>query len=160
VGAGETREQVPLAAALRETCDALLPARTRTTGDSTAVTIAVPETATVTADPSLLRLVLRNLLDNALRHARAGEVACTLDGTTLHVRDSGPGFSPEDLPYVFDRRFHGGGNGRHGIGLALVRHVAAASGWTATARNAGDGSGAVVSVDFHENLHSGAVDRN
>lgn len=158
-GAGETREDVPLAAALRETCDALLPARSRASEDATDVCIDVPDTAMVAADPSLLRLVLRNLLDNALRHARAGEVTCTLDGSILQVRDSGPGFAADELPFVFERQFHGGGNGRHGIGLALVRHVAAASGWRAAAGNADEG-GATVSVDFGESLHFRSVDRS
>ncbi len=65
--------------------------------------------------------------------------------------DSGPGFSPEALPHVFDRYYHSGHNGRFGIGLALVRHVAEASGWQVSAGNA-EGGGGKVSIDFGATL--------
>jgi signal transduction histidine kinase len=87
--------------------------------------LTVPEGTTFSADPTLFDLVLRNLLDNALRHSDRGEIACALDGSRLIVSDGGRGFSEAELPHVFDR-FLNGPQGRHGLGLALVHNASAA----------------------------------
>lgn len=109
----------------------------------------VPADCVVMADPSLLDLVLRNLLDNALRYSldvADGAVVCRLGGTTLFVEDCGAGFSSEDLAHVFER-FYKGARGAHGLGLALVSHVCQATGWQVGAGNAVDGGGEVW-IDF------------
>ncbi len=102
--------------------------------------------STLQADPALAELVIRNLLDNALRYSESGEVLCRLAGARLSVIDSGPGFAEGDLEKVFDRYFVGE-RGMHGVGLALVRHVCGASGWQVSARNA-PGGGAEITLDF------------
>lgn len=106
----------------------------------------IPAGSTVRADPSLFELVLRNLLDNALRYSEAGEIVCRLTDSRLIVCDTGPGFADGDLERVFDRFFIGP-RGANGLGLALVRHVCLASGWQVGARNA-PGGGAEISLDF------------
>ena len=108
--------------------------------------LEVPEGSAVAADPALFDLILRNLLDNALRYSEAGEIVCALEGSRLLVTDCGPGFAEADLAHVFDR-FYTGPRGRHGLGLALVQHVCAASGWQVSAGNAATG-GARVVVDL------------
>jgi signal transduction histidine kinase len=69
------------------------------------------------------------------------------------VTDSGDGIPPDFLPYVFDRfsqadssitRKHGG----LGIGLSIVRHLVELHGGTIRAENAGQGRGAVFSLQF------------
>jgi two-component system sensor histidine kinase MprB len=68
------------------------------------------------------------------------------------VRDRGPGFDPEDLPFVFDR-FYRATNARNqpgsGLGLAIVRQVAETHGGAARAVNA-EGGGARLRVSFFE----------
>ena len=68
----------------------------------------------------------------------------------LTVRDHGPGFEAEDLPFVFDR-FHRARAARakpgSGLGLAIVRQAAEAHGGTVTAANAADG-GALMTISF------------
>jgi len=108
--------------------------------------LEVPEGSAVAADPALFDLILRNLLDNALRYSEAGEIVCALEGSRLLVTDCGPGFAEADLAHVFDR-FYTGPRGRHGLGLALVQHVCAASGWQVSAGNSASGS-ARVTVDL------------
>ncbi len=116
-------------------------------GISAAVVIdEVPADTRILADMGLLDLVLRNLLDNAARHAGCGRVVCRLAGTVLEIHDSGPGFAAAELPHVFDRFYRGEG-GQHGLGLALVRHVCNACGWGVAAANHPDG-GALITVDF------------
>jgi len=105
--------------------------------------VMVPEGTTVSADPTLFDLVLRNLLDNALRHSDRGEIVCALEGSRLIVSDCGRGFAEAELPHVFDR-FFSGPQGRHGLGLALVQHVCRASGWRVSAGNAPTGGGQVT----------------
>ena len=113
--------------------------------------LEVAEGTAVAADPALFDLVLRNLLDNALRYSERGEITCTLEGSRLVVADCGPGFAEADLAHVFDR-FYTGPRGRHGLGLALVQHVCAASGWQVSAGNAATG-GARVVVELGASLH-------
>ncbi|MDK2854836.1 MAG: two-component system, OmpR family, sensor histidine kinase ResE [Bacillota bacterium] len=85
-----------------------------------------------------LQQVLINLLDNALRHTRAGgkvEVTAEVQGEELavSVRDTGPGIPPEDLPYIFER-FYKVEKARTrttagtGIGLAIVKGLVEAHG--------------------------------
>ena len=97
------------------------------------------------ADPVLLDLVLRNVLENALRYSESGEIVCRLEGDSLVVRDTGPGFAEEDLSRVFDRHFIGQ-RGVHGIGLAIVQHICNASGWSVRAANAPGGG--EIRIDF------------
>ena len=137
---------VRLAPAIAEVWDALLAA----TPKALSLRLEMPDDAGLTADPALLGLVLRNLLDNALRHSESGEIFCRLSGTQLAIIDNGPGFAGAELDRVFER-FFAGTQGVHGLGLALVRHVCAACGWTATAGNDAAGHG-VVSIDFAASL--------
>lgn len=93
----------------------------------------------VSGDAGLLRLIVFNLLDNALKHSPPGETvrleAHRRDGAaTLVVADRGPGVRPEDREKVFERFFRGGpasGTGVGGIGLSVVRWVAEAHGGAA-----------------------------
>jgi signal transduction histidine kinase len=110
------------------------------------IRIEVDPQATLNADPALVDLVLRNVLDNARRFSERGTCTCHLDGQRLVITDSGPGFAPDELPRVFERFFIGR-RGENGLGLALVRHVCDACGWDVSARNTADGHGRVV-IDF------------
>ena len=61
-----------------------------------------------TGQPLLLSLLVRNLLDNAVRYSPAGsQVDITLDAGEFRVRDNGPGIPPEEQPHVFHRYFRG-----------------------------------------------------
>jgi two-component system sensor histidine kinase QseC len=79
----------------------------------------------------LLRVLLRNLLDNALRYTPAGEkvgVGVTVHGSSvrLTVSDSGPGIPPAERANVM-RRFHrlaGQETEGSGLGLSIVARIA------------------------------------
>ncbi|HET9225645.1 MAG TPA: ATP-binding protein, partial [Thermoanaerobaculia bacterium] len=94
---------------------------------------------TVAGDAGLLRLVVFNLLDNALKHSPEGEsvrveVRRRNGNTAIVVTDHGPGVRPEDRARLFERFFRGGpasGTGVGGIGLSVVRWAAEAHGGTA-----------------------------
>jgi two-component system, OmpR family, sensor histidine kinase MprB len=96
-----------------------------------------------------------NLLDNAAKWSPPGGVVeVELRGGTLTVRDHGPGFREDDLPFVFDR-FHRAKDARSkpgsGLGLAIVRQAAEAHGGFVEARNA-PGGGALLRISFGEAL--------
>jgi two-component system sensor histidine kinase MprB len=97
--------------------------------------------------PERLDRAIGNLLDNAAKWSPPnGRVEVNVDGGTVTVRDHGPGFAPEDLPYVFDRFYRSAaarGLPGSGLGLAIVRQVADSHGGSVSASNAPDG-GAVM----------------
>jgi two-component system, OmpR family, sensor histidine kinase MprB len=111
--------------------------------------------ALVHGDGERIARAVSNLLDNAVKWSPpAGAVEVSLDGSTLTVRDRGPGFGADDLPFVFDR-FHRARDARakpgSGLGLAIVKQAAEAHGGFAEASNAPDG-GAILRVGFGEAL--------
>lgn len=92
----------------------------------------------VRADPEALRQILRNLLDNALRHApesTAVRVATRAEdgGVRVEVSDAGPGIPAKHLERVFERFYRvDAGRSREsggtGLGLSIVKHLVAAHG--------------------------------
>jgi two-component system, OmpR family, sensor histidine kinase MprB len=92
-----------------------------------------------------------NLLDNASKVSPdGGVIEVDLHAGTLTVRDHGPGFHEEDLPFIFDR-FHRARDARSkpgsGLGLAIVRQAAEAHGGFVEASNAA-GGGALLRIGF------------
>jgi signal transduction histidine kinase len=88
----------------------------------------------VEGDPALLRRLMTNLLDNALKYGPPrGVITCTLDTDEtddgpvciLRIRDQGPGLSAEAARRLFQPFGHGDADHRGaGLGLAFVRTVA------------------------------------
>lgn len=80
----------------------------------------------VRSDPVQVERVVRNLLDNALKHGGRGAIRLSLgrdgDEAVLSVADSGPGIRPEDRERVFDEFYRSGGSGL-GLGLSIVRRL-------------------------------------
>ena len=105
-------------------------------------------------DPVLLairerdaRQLFGNLLSNAIRYAASSvRLSChrDADGVTVKVRDDGPGVSPEDMPHIFER-FYRGADGKHGIGLSIVKSVSDAYHGSVTVES---GGGAEFRVRF------------
>jgi two-component system OmpR family sensor kinase len=89
----------------------------------------------VIGDPSLLRQLVGNLIDNAIKFTDEGfvDVRVGAEGNEawVEVSDSGPGIPEEELAFVFDRfyrtdkaRSRSGGVPGTGLGLAIVRSIA------------------------------------
>lgn len=109
------------------------------------------EPTLVSGEGDRIARAVANLLDNAVKWSPPGQaIEVQLRDGTLSVRDHGPGFHEEDLPFVFDR-FHRARDARaksgSGLGLAIVRQAAEAHGGFAEAANA-PGGGAVIRIGF------------
>ena len=97
-----------------------------------------PGAATLLADPEGVRLVLRNLFDNALRYTASGGTITLRgtveeDGVAVRVEDTGVGIPREHLPRIFERFYRvdpsrSRAEGGTGLGLAIVRHTVEAHG--------------------------------
>jgi signal transduction histidine kinase len=118
--------------------DDLVLAEARRLKDSTAVRIDVTAVgpARVLGDRGLLGQALRNLADNAARHAE-GEVRFELSDTgnqvLLAVADDGSGIPEEDRDLIFERfvrldEARARDSGGSGLGLSIVREIALAHG--------------------------------
>ncbi len=112
----------------------------------------------ITGDETMLREMLMNLVDNALRYTPAGgsvTVALAIDDdrASLLVQDTGPGIPAAEREQVFERFYRsqetGGERSGHqgsGLGLAIVKEVIEAAGAEIALRDAPSGSGLVVEV--------------
>ena len=110
------------------------------------------EPTIVAGDPDMLRVLIRNLLDNALRYTpTGGRVAVSLAGRTLTVADTGPGIPAAERERVFDRfhRLAGQETEGSGLGLSIVRRIAELHDADISLDDA-DGGGLAVRLRFPE----------
>ena len=120
-----------------------------------AVTVERTEELRVQADPERLRQILRNVLDNAVRHGGADvridvRVAGVGQAVAVSVRDTGSGISPGHLPHVTERLYRvdparGRDGGGSGVGLAIVESLMKAmNGSVAVESTLGEGTEVVL----------------
>lgn len=114
----------------------------------------LPGGLVVQADAGVLRRMLVNLLDNAIKYSsEGGEVGVRARAgaggeATVEVWDRGPGIPPEDLPHAFDRFYRaqtGRGRPGTGLGLAFCKLAADLHGWGISLRSE-PGLGTIVSL--------------
>jgi two-component system, OmpR family, sensor kinase len=107
--------------------------------------------------PKLLRRLMRNLLENANRYAKAGQsqpavLSLQLDAkqVTLRVTDHGPGVPAELRERIFEPFYRAPGaserDGGVGLGLALVKSIAQRHGGNVRCEAAASGQGACFVV--------------
>ncbi len=124
-----------------------------TAGRSIELSLPMPGEALVPADPAMFRVVLNNLLSNALKFTRTKDVSRIsvahgdLEGDHLiSISDNGVGFDPhkgDQLFGVFKRLHKGDQFEGTGIGLAIVQRIAQKHGGTCWAEGT-VGEGATV----------------
>ena len=124
-------------------------------GSTVATDISRVSAAQVVGDPGELRRVVRNLIDNARRHATTAvtvELAEHDGHATLVVADDGPGIPVDRRSEVFERfsrldESRTGQAGRAGLGLAIVHDIVTRHGGTVTVDDAvGGGARFVVTL--------------
>ena len=128
----------------------------RVLADEHAVTVAArtPADVQMQADQSLLRQMILNLVENAVRHTPVGgsvQVAVEADANRaeIAVSDTGPGVPEPDRERIFDRFVRldaTGSDGGGGLGLPIARRVAQLHGGTLALESTGPGGSRFVAV--------------
>ncbi|RJX41738.1 sensor histidine kinase [Paenibacillus pinisoli] len=145
------RESVSLASVIRKSLDSVSPAARQ---KEIACSLELPEMGMVDGDAHLLERALSNLLDNAVRHTPVGGRIAVHCGQAEHrvafaIRDTGPGFTGEELQRAFEPLYRGEtsrnrSTGGSGLGLTIAQRIIRRHGGELTAGNHAEG-GAVLS---------------
>ena len=123
-------DAVSLAATAREEIQRLEGAAR---GAGVTLEVETAEVRQLTGSQRDIALLVRNLIDNAIRYSHEGgrvrvEVGASDDDVSIRVRDSGVGIPTRDIPRIFERfyrvdRARSRETGGTGLGLAIVKHV-------------------------------------
>ncbi len=115
-----------------------------------------PEGAMIIGDAPLIRQLVGNLVDNAIKFTEQGEVVAAVERVggiaKIDVSDTGVGIEPAVAERLFDRFFRADASHSRtiegtGLGLAIVRSIARVHGGSVTAR-ARPGGGSVFTVEL------------
>lgn len=105
----------------------------------------------IVAEPFAIEILIRNILDNALRHTpRDGRIDISIrldhDKASLVIDDTGPGIQPDDIDRIFEPFFRGSGQvgDGSGLGLSIVKRIAENVGGTVSVQNVASGLRVVV----------------
>jgi len=112
-------------------------------------------TAMLLGDRDLLGILLRNLIDNAIRYSPSGSrvrVACTQRGNIVEliVSDSGVGVDPAVRSRIFERFYRVSGSQDYGsgLGLSIVQRIAELHGAQVEVGDGADGKGLSIVLRF------------
>ncbi len=114
--------------------------------------LEVSSACNVFGDDAQLGLLLRNLIDNAIRYTPAGgRVSVALQsngGVSVEVCDTGPGIAEAERDQVLQRFYRIPGNGEEGsgLGLSIVRRIAELHGAQLTLSDNPSGTGLLAKV--------------
>jgi two-component system OmpR family sensor kinase len=113
------------------------------------------DSAPVAGQPDALHILMRNLVDNALKYTPAGgtvDVAVSAggQGCVLCVEDSGPGIPADERERVFDRFYRVAGSEANGsgLGLAIIKAIAERHGAQLTLGQSTRLGGLSVTIQF------------
>jgi two-component system, OmpR family, sensor histidine kinase TctE len=149
--AGEREAQVDLAPVVKQVLEELAAA-----AHAKSIDLGFEQrgSALVRGSVPMLHELVANLIDNAIRYTPdGGVVTAVLEASaarvTLRIEDNGPGIPAEERERVFERfyRHDAAASGGCGLGLPIVREIAAASG-ARVALSEPPGGGLAVSVVF------------
>lgn len=119
----------------------------------TTLTLEAEGSAAVKGNPAALGIMLRNLIENAVRYTPAGgrvevKVGCVDGRAALTVTDDGPGISHAERARVFDRFYRCASTEASGcgLGLSIARRVAELHNASIVLADAPSGRGLQVTV--------------
>ncbi len=141
-----------LSAAATVTADELAQAAT---DHEVALTLRVPREAWVPLTDRMARMIVRNLMENAIKYAGPGASATTTvvseaQTVVLTVSDDGAGIPERHLPHIFERFYRADPSrskrlGGTGLGLSIVKHISERFGGGAVATSR-EGFGTTITV--------------
>ena len=87
----------------------------------------IPTKACIVTDEKWFIFVLEQIISNALKYTKKGQISIYMKEKALVIEDTGIGIPAEDLPRIFEKGFTGS-NGRNGkkstgMGLYLCRRL-------------------------------------
>lgn len=134
------------------------------------VSVDAPEAAWVPLTERMARVIVRNLMENAIKYAGPGAVTTATvrragDDIVLTVADDGAGIPERDLPHVFERFYRADPSrskrlGGTGLGLSIVKHIAERFGGEAVATSReGFGTTVIVTIPA-DREEAAAADRS
>jgi heavy metal sensor kinase len=127
---------------------------------SVTVSLHTPGESALIGDEELVRRMLTNLIDNAVRYAPEQtdvrvDLSCDQEHCEIRVADKGPGIPAEDQQHIFDRFYRAdksrsrsqSTSGGSGLGLAIARWIAEAHGGTLVLEHS-DPTGSIFRVSL------------
>jgi PAS domain S-box-containing protein len=116
------------------------------------------ENACACVDSEWLQEVLLVLLSNAIKHSNRGDdIRLRVRESTVIVEDEGVGISPDDLPHVFERFYHGKGSSEgFGLGLSICRELTERMGGRISISSR-EGVGTAVKIELPKEEEVGIV---
>jgi signal transduction histidine kinase len=127
--------------------DAIDPYRIEIERKAITVESLIERNAVLEIDYQALRLVLSNLICNAVQHTEQGSIRLSFAGRRLTISDSGHGIVQESLTRIFERFYSKGNADGTGLGLAIVRRICELYGWQVEVESR-TGTGSSFSVIF------------
>jgi signal transduction histidine kinase len=138
--------------------DAIAPYQEAARARGSTIAVEIDRDATsVRADPTAIRQIIANLVDNAVRYTPGGGTVTIFSDrdngeVVLGVRDTGPGIPSEHLGRIFERFYRvdparSRAAGGTGLGLAIVKHLVEAHGGRVRA-DSQPGVGTTISLHF------------
>lgn len=163
-GAGPALVDLDLAMLARQVVAELAPLALAQQQD---IELQARESCTVRGDATLLAVMVRNLVDNAVRYGGPGAAvkvsvaAIEPDGACLTVEDSGPGMAPADRARLGERFFRVVGSGRAGSGLgwSIADRIAVVHGAALRVGESSTLGGLLVEVRFPHSKALGLRER-
>lgn len=122
------------------------------------------DVSTITGDPTLLREMIANLVDNALKFTPAGgkvtlRCVCVGEVLEIEVSDNGPGIPEQERERVFERfhRLSDSTAAGSGLGLPIAREIVTGHRGSIVITDCADGKGTCVRVRLPANLPTASV---
>lgn len=119
-----------------------------------ALKLTVEDEVNVIAPEAVISVVIGNLVGNAVRYTKQGQVDVVVGEGAVCIHDTGPGIDPEEMPHVFERHFRGrqtSGTKGSGLGLSIVKRLVDLYGWRIEFSNRSEG-GLSVRLSFFPDL--------
>ena len=107
---------------------------------------SVSESIDINQRSSILKMIIGNVLRNAVEHTKEGTITLAMEGETLTITDTGEGIDESNIHSVFERSFTTKSTG-FGMGLTLAKKLCDRLGWTITIDST-LGKGTSVTMQF------------
>lgn len=111
------------------------------------ILLKCPQSISCWSSPQVLRIILSNLLRNAIEHSTGTEIVVKVTGNELQVTDNGGGIASEVAPKILQPGVRDKRSTGTGFGLSIVNRICTRLGWTLEIDSSGQ-EGTIITVIF------------